>query len=90
MPAPAHPKIYHIVHVDKLASIAGDDMLLSDAAMRARGGPPQNIGMQNIKDARLHMPVDCNPGTNVGEYVPFSFCPRSVMLNILWYANHAN
>lgn len=90
MPAPANPKIYHIVHVDNLASIAGDGVLWSDAAMRARGGPPQNIGMQNIKDARLRMPVDCHPGTNVGEYVPFNFCPRSVMLNILWYANSAN
>lgn len=90
MPAPANPKIYHIVHVDNLASIAGDGVLLSDAAIRARGGPPQNIGMQNIKDARLRMPVDCHPGTNVGEYVPFNFCPRSVMLNILWYANNVN
>jgi hypothetical protein len=90
MPVPTNPKIYHIVHVDNLASIARDGVLLSDAAMRARGGPPQNIGMQSIKDARLRMPVDCHPGTNVGEYVPFNFCARSVMLNILWYANSAN
>lgn len=87
---PVQPKIYHIVHVDNLASIAAHGVLWSDAAMRERGGPPQNIGMQNIKDARLRMPVDCHQGTNVGEYVPFNLCPRSVMLNILWYANNAN
>jgi len=88
MPVPANPKIYHIVHVDNLASIIGDGGLSSDAVMVKRGGPPENIGMPNIKTARLAKPVGCNPGTFVGEYVPFNFCPRSVMLNIIWYANH--
>ena len=33
MPQPTHPKIYHIVHVDRLASIMADGALWSDAAM---------------------------------------------------------
>ena len=88
MPVPANPKIYHIVHVDNLASIIADGGLWSDAVMVKRGGPPENIGIPNIKTARLAKAVRCHPGTFVGEYVPFNFCPRSVMLNIIWYANH--
>ena len=90
MPIPASPKIYHITHVTNLEAIAAAGGLLSDAAMIAIGGPKTPIGMPNIKAARLGMPVSCNPGTFVGAYVPFNFCPRSVMLNIIWYANHPN
>jgi len=32
--------------------------------------------------------VDCHPGTKVGQYVPFYFCPRSIMLYILYQGNH--
>jgi hypothetical protein len=87
---PASPKIYHISHVANLAAIVNSGGLFSDAAMVQGGGPPANIGMPNIKHARLTMPVHCHPGTFVGDYVPFNFCPRSVMLNIIWYANHPN
>ncbi len=90
MPVPAPLKIYHIVHIDNLASIVADGCLFSDAVMVRRGGPPTTIGMQNIKSARLTMPVRCHRGTFVGEYVPFNFCPRSVMLNLIWYGNHPN
>lgn len=90
MPAPAQPKIYHISHFANLSAIVNSGGLLSDAAMIERGGPPANIGMPSIKSARLRMPVPCHPGTVVGDYVPFNFCPRSVMLNIIWYANHPN
>ena len=31
MPPPAEPNIYHIVHVDRLASIVADGRLWSDA-----------------------------------------------------------
>jgi hypothetical protein len=33
MPVPAQPKIYHIVHVDRLPSIVADGFLWSDAVM---------------------------------------------------------
>ncbi len=33
--------------------------------------------------------VPCHQGTKVGEFVPFYFCPRSVMLYILHCGNHS-
>ena len=85
---PAHPHIYHITHVDNLASIVVDEGLYSDAAMIARGGPAAAIGMSTIKQRRLRLPVDCHPGDCVGDYVPFYFCPRSIMLFVIHRANH--
>lgn len=87
--APPNPaRIYHITHVDNLASIVSDNGLQSDAEMMARGGPQVAIGMSAIKQRRMDLPVKCHPGRLVGEYVPFYFCPRSVMLYLLYRANH--
>jgi hypothetical protein len=89
MPVPENPKIYHIVHVDNLASIVGDGFLWPDSIMiQRRGGAI--IGNQEIKNDRLILPVPCNPGTTVGQYVPFYFCPRSVMLYVISKQNHPN
>jgi len=80
--------IYHITPVDNLPSILADGGLWSDAAIIARGGPAATIGMSNIKQRRLRLPVKCHPGDYVGEYVPFYFCPRSIMLFLIYRANH--
>lgn len=87
MPIPPQPKIYHITHVDNLPSIVREG-LLSDAAIIARGGPAASIGMSKIKQRRLvELQVSCHIGDFVGEYVPFYFCPRSIMLYLI-YANN--
>jgi hypothetical protein len=86
---PPNPKIYHITHVDNLASIVRDGALFSDAMMIARGGPEAAIGMSTIKERRLRLPVECHAGTRVGDYVPFYFCPRSVMLYLIHRGNSA-
>jgi hypothetical protein len=44
--------------------------------------------MGSIKSRRLRLPVKCFPGDRVGDYVPFYFCPRSVMLYLLHRGNH--
>lgn len=85
---PDNPKIYHILHVDRLGSVIADGCLFSDAQMSIRAGAGTTIGMNNIKAQRLRLPVTCHPGTYVGDYVPFYFCPRSVMLYLIWRANH--
>lgn len=46
--------------------------------------------MSNIKSRRLNLPVKCHSGDKVGEYVPFYFCPRSVMLYIIYMGNNAD
>jgi hypothetical protein len=85
---PAQPKIYHIVHVDRLASIVADGQLWCDAVMNQRQTAGTGIGMSEIKRRRLDLSVKCHPGDHVGEYVPFYFCPRSVMLYLIYKANH--
>jgi len=45
--------------------------------------------MTDIKRRRLQeIEVSCHPGTHVGDYVPFYFCLRSVMLYIFYQSNH--
>lgn len=87
MPVPARPKIYHIVHVDNLASIVADGCLWSDAVMVQRQGGTV-IGMGSIKQRRLGLPVSCHNGLRVGDCVPFYFCSRSIMLYVIHCANH--
>ncbi|HUW32363.1 MAG TPA: DUF4433 domain-containing protein [Planctomycetota bacterium] len=86
---PANPQILHITHVDNLAGIIQSDGLVSDA-MRRTGSAQcsQLVGLSDIKQDRLAKAVTCHPGTHVGDYVPFNFCPRSVMLYILHMGNH--
>ena len=55
---PAQPKIYHIVHVDRLASIVADGCLWSDAEVVRRGQGGTTIGMGGIKARRLGLPVE--------------------------------
>lgn len=86
---PIHPHIYHITHVDNLPSILSSGGLWSDAAMINRGGPAASIGMSSIKQRRLRLSVRCHPGDHVGDYVPFYFCPRSIMLYLIHCANHS-
>lgn len=85
---PEKPKLFHITHVDNLASIIVDDALCSEAALLSRGGPMAAVGMGHIKRHRFTIAVPCHPGTKVADYVPFYFCPRSVMLFILHKGNH--
>ena len=85
---PIQPKIYHIVHVDRLASIVADGNLWSDAEARMRGVSGTTIGMNTIKHYRLNNPLASHPGLRVGDCVPFYFCPRSVMLFVIHKRNN--
>ena len=89
MPAPVAPKIFHIVHVDRLPSIVVDGGLLCDAdiAQRQPDGTT-TIGMTDIKARRRGLRLTSHPNLRVGACVPFYFCPRSVMLYVIERANH--
>lgn len=76
-PPPSRPRIYHITHIDNLGSIAACGSLWSDSECMRQDMAHTRVGMTAIKARRLYeLEVDCHPGTKVGEYVPFYFCPR--------------
>lgn len=77
------PWIFHITHVDNLAGMLTDGGLWSDANRRARRPAAVNIGYTHIKERRMRRPVTAGAGGMLGEYVPFYFCPRSVMLFVI-------
>ncbi|PTQ77406.1 uncharacterized protein DUF4433 [Nitrosomonas oligotropha] len=85
---PTNPKIYHIVHVDRLASIISQGCLWSDAAVQNAQLPGTTIGMSTIKARRLAKTLNSFPNLHVGDCVPFYFCPRSVMLYMFYMNNH--
>jgi len=86
---PAQPKIYHITPLDNLPKIVESSCLWSDAKRIELGLDCKVVGMSTIKERRLEkIEVSCRPGTKVGQYVPFYYCPRSVMLYILHRGNH--
>lgn len=89
VPVPPQPKIYHIAHVDRLPSIVAAGGLLSDAMVQAQALGGTMIGMNNIKQRRLtELQLASHPGLFVGACVPFYFCPRSVMLYLIYQGNH--
>mgnify|MGYP001194564988 CR=1 FL=1 len=91
MPHPAEPKLYHIIHIDRIASVLADDCLWADSHMAARQDTGTTIGMGEIKARRLNeLRLASHPTLHVGECVPFYFCPRSVMLYLIHQANHQN
>jgi ssDNA thymidine ADP-ribosyltransferase, DarT len=57
---PARPKIYHIAHVDRLAAIIAAGGLFCDRRARQESSGTV-IGMGEIKDRRLTLPVHCHP-----------------------------
>ena len=56
--------------------------------MQSKAGAGTVIGMNTIKARRLVLPVACHSGTCVGDYAPFYFCSRSLMLYVIHKANH--
>lgn len=63
-------------------------VLLCDATISQRTQVGSVIGMQAIKERRLRHSLTSAEGVNVGDCVPFYFCPRSVMLYLIYRRNH--
>ena len=75
--------IYHITHVKNLHGIIHEGRIWSDAQRLARDLPSTNIGYNHIKERRMRHRVTVAGGGTLGNYVPFNFCPRSVMLYVV-------
>ncbi|MFH1006858.1 MAG: DUF4433 domain-containing protein [Candidatus Latescibacterota bacterium] len=85
----AQPKLFHITQIENLSPIVSVGCIEADWRRSQQGSGQTSIGMTEIKRRRLcQIAVSCHPGTKVGEYVPFYFCPRSIMLYILHMGNH--
>lgn len=80
MTVPSDPPIFHITHVDNLPGILREGGLWCDRQRIARQLGNTNIGHAHIKQRRLTRAVTTRAGGTLGDYVPFNFCPRSVML----------
>lgn len=76
--------IYHITDITNLPRIIASGGLLSDRALASANGTVQHteIGYGHIKSRRMFVyRVGCCEGAPfVGDFVPFYYCPRSVML----------
>jgi len=81
---PERTPIFHITHSDNLPGIISAGGLMSDARRRRGDFGCTNIGHMHIKDRRMHRPVPVAAGGVLGEYVPFNFCNRSVMLYVIY------
>lgn len=86
---PKDPFIYHITHVDNLASIVRAGCLWSDAQRLSQQFASTNIGYSHIKKRRMHRGVPVAARGVLGQYVPFYFCYRSVMLYVV-HRGHDN
>ncbi|SON50422.1 DUF4433 domain-containing protein [Vibrio tapetis] len=76
-------KVSHITHINNLNGILAADCLWSDSKRIELNLTNKNIGYNHIKQRRLQHRVDAAAGGMIGEYVPFNFCPRSVMLYVI-------
>lgn len=83
---PAQTDAYHITDIANLRGIIQGG-LQSDALMRGAGYT--HIGYDHIKERRLtSIRVTSVPGLPfVGQFVPFYYCPRSVMLFVVNQGN---
>jgi len=75
--------IYHITHLKNLSNILASGGLYSDSKMRSDETPHTLIGHEHIKQRRLSRKVSVAAKGFLGDYVPFNFCPRSVMLYVI-------
>ena len=80
---PSKTAAFHITDVSNLPAILDQGGLLADDRMAKLAHT--NIGYDHIKQRRLtEIHVDCcHKDPFVGEFVPFYYCPRSVMLFVI-------
>ncbi len=80
MTTPRFGTLFHFTHLDNLSTILREGALLSDAVVQGRGLLSNECGHPGIKDRRRRIPVPCEPGGMVADYVPFYYAARSPMM----------
>jgi hypothetical protein len=79
--------VYHITHVDNLASIVQSGEICCDNACVANGHSRVSIAYADLKDQRAGVAVESARGGTLADYVPFYYAPRSPMLYVS-YTNY--
>lgn len=84
-PTPPSPTpVYHITHVDNIASMAASGELRCDSDCAADDSiNPTSIAYENLKARRSNWDVEKARGGTLANYVPFYYGPRSPMLYVI-------
>ena len=80
MRVPTRILLYHITHVNDLASVVELGRLHCYNTRKQHESRYTNIAYQHIQDRRSSKAVPCGPCGTLHDYVPFYFAPRSPML----------
>ncbi|MCU1404733.1 MAG: hypothetical protein JWQ43_1036 [Glaciihabitans sp.] len=80
-------RIYHVTHVDNLASILESGTLFADASAGWEKRPTVDISAPAIREARRAVHVDGAEGPTVASFVPFSLSPKSAVWEALVAGN---
>ncbi len=72
--------VYHITHIENLASIAEDGKLQCDNSCSTSGIEPVSIAYRDLKAKRSGWKITVARGGTLADYVPFYYAPRSPML----------
>ena len=84
MTPPAKPKIYHIVHVDRLPSIIADGAALVRCRASGKSKTWHDNRYERNQAAKIGKSIEQPPRSmRWGLLCPFYFCPRSVMLFLI-------
>ena len=72
--------LYHITHIDNLATIFNSGGLLAQAIVQQNEHSYMDVANQNIQGRRSKTKIPLGPQGNLHDYVPFYFAARSPML----------
>jgi len=75
--------VYHITHVDNIASMARLGAILCDRRCEKDGTQPVSIAYEDLKARRAWWRVTVAQRGTLADYVPFYYAPRSPMLYVI-------
>lgn len=81
---PNQVRLYHITHLDNLASIVSSGAIFPYSQLRKLGLKSRSIAYSHLQQKRDALSVPLSPYGDLHDYVPWSFAARSPMLYSAW------
>ena len=76
------------MHINNFPSVLNEGKIYCDRIMQSKNLKSFSIGLSDIKKRRLNkLKLSSYPALFVGDFVPFYFCPRSIMLYLIYKKN---